>query len=391
MPEFYSLMLTSASLPLSRKTHRIAVGTLFFMLGLCFSSWGSRIPSIQQKLHLSEAELGAVLFALPVGLMLSLPFTGWLTSKIGSRKVVTIALLLYSSTLVLIGMSQSVLHLTLVLFLFGFGSNMANISVNTQAVGVESLYNKSIMASFHGLWSLAGFVGAAIGTLMIGADVEPLQHFFIIMAVIIAGLAIAYQYLWPKDAPAPADQPLFVMPDKSLMGLGLIAFCSLICEGAMFDWSGVYFQKVVGAQKAWIAAGYTAFMSTMAFTRFIADWLTTKLGLKKVLQLSGTLTAVGLAISVIFPHMVTAIIGFLLVGAGVSAVVPLVYGVAGKSKTMAPSMALAAVSTIGFAGFLVGPPLIGMLAGLSSLRLSFAIIALMGVSVALLSRRVKAE
>ncbi|MBC3538386.1 MFS transporter [Rufibacter sediminis] len=384
-------MLFSASLPVSRKAHRVAVSTLFFLLGLCFSSWGSRIPSIQQKLHLSESELGAVLFALPVGLMLSLPFTGWLTSKIGSRKVVTFALLLYSSTLVLIGLSQSVLHLVLVLFLFGFASNMANISVNTQAVGVEGLYQKSIMASFHGLWSLAGFFGAAIGTLMIGADVEPLPHFFIIMAVVVAGTAIAYQFTFPKDAPLAANQPLFVMPDKSLMGLGLIAFCSLICEGAMFDWSGVYFQKVVGAEKAWIAAGYTAFMSTMAFTRFIADWLTTKMGLKRVLQLSGTLTAVGLMISVVFPHMVTAILGFLLVGAGVSAVVPLAYGVAGKSKTMAPSMALAAVSTIGFAGFLVGPPLIGMLAGISSLRLSFATIALMGVSVALLSSRIKTE
>ncbi|ALI99662.1 MFS transporter [Rufibacter tibetensis] len=384
-------MLSLVSSPVSRKAHRLAVSALFFLQGLCFSSWGSRIPSIQQKLHLSEAELGGVLFSLPVGLMLSLPFTGWLTSRIGSRKVVTIALLIYSTTLVMIGMSQTTLHLVAVLFLFGFASNMANISVNTQAVGVESLYNKSIMASFHGLWSLAGFFGAAIGTVMIGADVEPLQHFFVIMAVVLAGVAVAYQYAFPKDAPAPADQPLFVMPDKSLMGLGLIAFCSLICEGAMFDWSGVYFQKVVGAEKAWIAAGYTAFMSTMAFTRFIADWLTTKLGLKRVLQLSGIFTAVGLMISVLLPNLVTAIIGFLLVGAGVSAVVPLVYGVAGKTKTMAPSMALAAVSTIGFAGFLVGPPLIGMLAGISSLRLSFATIALMGIGVALLSSRIKTE
>ncbi|MFB9865028.1 MFS transporter [Rufibacter immobilis] len=384
-------MTFSIASPLSRTTHRIAVGALFFLQGLCFSSWGSRIPSIQQQLHLSEAQLGAVLFSLPVGLMLSLPFTGWLTSKIGSRKVVTIALFLYSTTLVLIGLCQTTAQLVGTLFLFGFASNMANISVNTQAVGVENLYKKSIMASFHGLWSLAGFAGAAVGTLMIGLEVQPLQHFLFMAAVVMAGVALAYQFAVPKDAPAPANQPIFVKPDKALMGLGLIAFCSLICEGAMFDWSGVYFQKVVQAEKAWIAAGYTAFMSTMAFTRFIADWLTTKLGLKRVLQFSGLVTAVGLTIAVLFPHMVTAILGFLLVGAGVSAVVPLVYGVAGKTKTMAPSMALAAVSTIGFAGFLVGPPLIGLLAGISSLRLSFAVIALMGISVALLSSRIKTE
>ncbi|GGK58740.1 MFS transporter [Rufibacter glacialis] len=323
--------------------------------------------------------------------MLSLPFTGWLTSKVGSRKVVTIALLLYSLTLIMIGMSQSILHLVAVLFLFGFASNMANISVNTQAVAVENLYNKSIMASFHGLWSLAGFFGAAIGTLMIGAEVELLSHFFFILGLVVAGVAVAYPYTFPKDAARPADQPLFVKPDKSLLGLGLIAFCSLICEGAMFDWSGVYFQKVVGAEKAWVAAGYTAFLSTMAFTRFIADWLTMKLGLKRMLQASGLLTVIGLLIAVLFPNLWAAILGFLLVGAGVSAVVPLVYGVAGKTTTMAPSMALAAVTTIGFAGFLVGPPLIGLLAGVSSLRLSFATIALMGVMVIVLSSRIKTQ
>ncbi|GAB2530448.1 MFS transporter [Rufibacter soli] len=384
-------MLLTLTSPVSRKAHRIAVGVLFFLLGLCFSSWGARIPSLQQRLHLSESALGMVLFALPVGLMLSLPFTGWLTSKVGSRKVVTFALLLYCSTLVLIGMSQNVLHLVIALFVFGFASNMGNISVNTQAVGVEHLYKKSIMASFHGLWSLAGFSGAALGTLMIGMGVEPTPHFLLIMGLVLVSVALAYQFALPQDAPRDADQPLFVKPDKELMGLGLIAFCSLICEGAMFDWSGVYFQKVVGAEKAWIAAGYTAFMSTMAFTRFIADRLTTRFGLKRVLQTSGMLTTLGLAIAVLFPSLWTAILGFFLVGAGVSAVVPLVYSVAGRSKTMAPSMALAAVSTIGFAGFLVGPPLIGLVAGVSSLRFSFALIALMGVAVAVLSSRIKTE
>jgi len=381
----------TASSPVSRTTHRVAVGALFFLQGLCFSSWGSRIPTVQKQLQLSEAELGGVLFSLPVGLMLSLPFTGWLASKIGSRKVATIALLLYSVTLVCIGLSSTILQLVVVLFVFGFASNMSNIAVNTQAVGVEGLYKKSILASFHGLWSLAGFAGAAIGTAMIGAEIMPLPHFLGIMAVVLAGVAVAFPYTLPQDPASNPNQPLFVKPDKALMGLGLIAFCSLICEGAMFDWSGVYFQQVVGAEKAWIAAGYTAFMSTMAFTRFIADRLTTRFGLKLVLQASGVLTAVGLLISVVFPQLPTAIFGFLLVGMGVSAVVPLVYGVAGRSTTMAPSMALAAVSTIGFAGFLVGPPFIGLIAGLSSLRLSFALIALMGVAVALLSSRIKAS
>ena len=157
----------------------------------------------------------------------------------------------------------------------------------------------------------------------------------------------------------------------------------------MFDWSGVYFKKVLGAENAWIGAGYTAFMCTMAGTRFVADWFTSRFGLQRILQASGLLTALGLLIAVLLPHLYTAILGFLLVGAGVSAVVPLVYSVAGKSKVMSPGVALAAVSTIGFFGFLMGPPLIGFVAAATSLRISFTIIALMGLSIAVVATKSK--
>src|SRR5690606_10043229 len=142
--------------------------------------------------------------------------------------------------------------------------------------------------------------------------------------------------------------------------------CSMMCEGAMFDWSGVYFQKVVMAEKALIGVGYTAFMVTMAGTRFVADGLSHRFGLRRVLQASGTFTTAGLLLSVLLPSFITAVIGFLLVGIGVSSVVPLVYSAVGKSKTLNPGVALAAVSTLGFLGFLIGPPLIGLVAGASS-------------------------
>jgi MFS family permease len=175
------------------------------------------------------------------------------------------------------------------------------------------------------------------------------------------------------------------MPDKSLLKLGVIAFCSMICEGTMFDWSGVYFKKVVMAEREWIGAGYTAFMSTMATGRFFADWFTTKFGIQKTLQLSGILIASGLMVSVLFPYLLSSILGFLLVGFGVSSVVPLIYSSAGRSKVMSAGVAIAAVSTIGFFGFLIGPPLIGMIAGVSSLRISFVVIALMGLNITLIS------
>lgn len=367
---------------------RFAVGGMFFIAGICFASWASRIASIQQELSLSEAQLGAILLALPVGLLLSLPFSGWVIGKTGSRNLLIIAIVSYGIALCCLGLAVNSFQLILGLLFFGFSSNAVNIAVNTQAVAAEGLYEKPIMASFHGLWSLAGFAGAAIGALMIGYDIRPFHHYILIMILMIVGIIFTYPYL-RKDNVKHTQGPLFVMPDKSLLNLGLIAFCSMICEGAMFDWSVVYFKKVVLAETAWIGAGYTAFMSTMAMGRFIADWFAGKLGIKFTIQLSGALTSIGLFIAILFPGLATAIIGFLLVGAGVSSVVPLVYSAAGKSKTMTPGVALAAVSTIGFLGFLIGPPIIGFIAEVSSLRFSFLFIALMGISVVLVTTRSK--
>ena len=375
---------------ISRKTHRLAVGSLFFLLGLCFASWASRIPSVQQKMGISEAALGGVLLAIPLGQLVSLPLAGWLVARQGSRRVVLWGVVLYATALLGLGWADSLWQLLPCLVIFGVGGNLTNISVNTQAVGVERLYqHKPIMASFHGLWSLAGFVAAAVGSFMIGHAVPPGVHFVFISVFILAGLAVSAGYTVREDSGVDPNQPIFVKPDKELLGLGAIAFCALICEGAMFDWSGVYFKKVIQADKDWVGAGYTAFMSTMAAGRFGADWLAHRLGPKRVIQLSGLLTATGLSIAVAWPTLPTALLGFLLVGFGTSAVVPLVYSAAGKSTHMSAGMALAAVSTIGFFGFLLGPPVIGFVAGATSLRVSFALIAVMGLCVSAVASRVR--
>jgi MFS family permease len=382
-------MIDAPAVPtsVSKKALRIAVGAMFFMAGLSFSSWASRIATVQQNMGLSDAALGAVLFSLPVGLMCSLPFSGWIITKIGSRKLLIGALLVYSVALVTLGLAQNPFQLIICLICFGFSSNAVNISVNTQAVAAEELYQRPILASFHGLWSLAGFVGAGVGTFMIANHVAPYLHFLLMMIVIMIGVIIAARYL--KDDKVANAGPVFVMPDSSLIKLGVIAFCSMICEGAMFDWSVIYFKKVVLAPTALVGVGFTAFMLTMAAGRFFADKFAHRYGLKRTLQVSGTLTATGLLIAVAFPYLYTAITGFLLVGVGVSSVVPMVFSAAGKSKTMQPGVALAAVSTIGFLGFLVGPPIIGFIAGLATLRASFILIACMGVSVVVVSTKAK--
>lgn len=373
-----------------KHTLRIVVGVMFFLAGLCFATYASRLVTIQQTFKLTDAALGAILFAVPVGLMCSLPFSGWIITIIGSRKLLIFALSCYCITLVCLSLAHNVFQLIIGLIFFGFSSNAMNISVNTQAVGAEKIYQKSIMASFHGLWSFAGFVGAGIGTYMIAKQISPLYHFLTAAAVTIITIAIVAKYL--QNDKVTSTGPVFVMPDKSLIMLGIIAMCSMMCEGAMFDWSAIYFKKVVMAPMAVIGIGFTAFMSTMAVSRlFVADWFARRFGLRRILQVSGVLTVVGLMTSVIFPYFYTSVAGFLLVGAGVSSVVPMVFSAAGKSKTMQPGVALAAVSSISFIGILLGPPIIGFISGLFNLRASFTFIALMGTCVVILSSKAKLD
>ena len=377
-------------MPISKqRLHRIAVSSFFFLAGICFASWASRIPEIQTKLQLNSAAMGGILLCLPIGLLTSLPIAGYLVAKYGSRIMTMAAALLYASVLPLLGFASSTTQLMITLFFFGFGGNMINISINTQAVGTEALYHKPIMASFHGIWSMAGFTGAAIGTLMVRLKMIPPYHFLFITGLSILILVFFSGNLVPKDRNRDEKQPIFVKPDKSLLNFGLIAFCSMICEGAMFDWSGIYFAKVIQPGAAWVPIGYTAFMSTMATGRFVGDWVAFRLGMKRMLQLSGLLTASGLLLAVCFPYFIAATIGFLIVGAGVSSVIPMIYSAAGKSKVMSPGVAIAAVSTIGYLGFLFGPPFIGFIAQATSLRISFGLIALMGTMIAVIASKVK--
>ena len=367
---------------------RISITVFFFMSGLCFASWASRIPDIKNALELNDAELGTILFALPAGLMVSLLFSGWMVTRFGSRRMVIAGNVLYATTLTFIGLASAPWQLAVVLFVFGLWGNLINIAVNTQAVNAEAIYGRSIMASFHGAWSLAGFTGASIAFLLIANHVSPYVHFCMIGAAVFILIFASYRNLLTDRVQTQA-QPVFAWPDGLLLQLGLIGFFGMACEGAMFDWSSVYFQDAVHSPATLTILGYVAFMSTMTGGRFVGDYLVNRLGRKKMLQLSGILIASGLSMAVIDPSLITATIGFLLVGFGVSSVIPLVYGAAGRSTRMSAGTALAAVSTISFLGFLLGPPVIGWIAQAANLRYSFALIAILGFCITLLASKAK--
>ncbi len=371
--------------------HRIAISAFFFCCGCTFATWAARIPSIKEKFDFNEAQLGAVLFMLPLGAIVGLPFAGWAVSHFGSRFMTFLSAILYVILLLAIGYSPSVLVLSIVLFLFGFWGDVLNIAMNTQAILVQKeMYTKPLMSSFHGMWSIGAMVGASLGGVLMKVGLSTVQHFWWISVFIVVTVIFFLFHLIKLDTPISKDQKLFAWPDKTLLLLGAICFCCALCEGAMADWSSLYYKQVTQNPNRVSTTGYTAFAFMMAFGRLIGDWFTAKLGYKGILMLDSLLIASGLGLAIGFQHPATVITGFGLVGFGVATIIPIVYSLSGRTKTMATSTALAAVSTVGFTGFLVGPPIIGFIAHEIGLRWALSLVLILGLVILVLARKVRA-
>jgi MFS family permease len=369
---------------------RVATGVLFYAMGVSFATWASRIPDIQERLRLNTAGLGGVLIGMPAGSLLSLLISGALVTRLGSRNTALLVMTGMALTLPFLGLASTPWALFAALFVFGAWENLLNISLNTQGVAVEMGWGKPILSSFHGLWSLGAMSGAALGGVISAAGVSPFRHFlFVGLAAIAFGLG-TYRFLLRHDRQTDEKQPLFALPDGPLLLLGLIAFACMLTEGAMADWSGIYYKFALRNQPGVATTGYTAFTLTMAAGRFGGDWLTARYGIRRMLQASGLLVALGMGLALALPLPPLVVAGFMGVGLGVATVVPLVYSAAGRSETLTAGHALTAVSTVGNTGFLLGPPAIGLLAQAVSLRGALVLVVGLGLVIAGLARRVRA-
>lgn len=381
-----------------KRNTRIAVSMFFFIQGLVFATWANRIPDIKEILGLSDAGLGTVLFAIPVGQVSAMVLSGWLVNRFGSKKMLITATFLYSLSLIPLALATTEFALMVGLFLFGMTTNLYNTSSNTQGVNAEHEYGKTIMASFHGFWSLGGFIGGLIAMLFMVLDFRAIAHFCAVILFCLAlGLTI-YRYLVGKDmkktvvqTPAAGNSRLSWLKgiDPMVVILGIMAFTAMICEGCMYDWSGIYFQQVVEAPANLVQTGYVTCLCTMTVGRFISDSFVTRYGASKVIAVSGLLIFSGLGIAVAFPHLLTALIGFFLVGFGISSTVPICYSTAGRTTRMNSGIAVATVSSIGYLGFLIGPPMIGYLAHTISLHYTFGVIGLLGLVLAVMALRLR--
>ncbi|MDR2920232.1 MAG: MFS transporter [Tannerella sp.] len=364
---------------------RIGISSFYLVAGLIFASWASRIPDIKVLLNLTDGDLGKILFAIPTGQLMMMFLSGYLVNKFGSRITLLISITMYALVLVFISFSNNFGTIFLVLFFFGTAANMINIALNTQACGLEALYNRNIMSSFHGLWSLGGLSGGIIGAIFVHAGQSILTHYTFIAIVCFILVAIGSRHLITNESTlknnCEKNSKSLSKLDLPIILLGLIGFGGMFCEGTMFDWSSVYFATIVKPDESLVRLGYIAGMGTMTIGRFIADRFVSRYQAPTVLKFCGLLIISGLLLTVAFPYLITSTLGFMLVGLGISSIVPICYSVAGKSSSYSASIAITIVSSISFLGFMIGPPLIGLLSEATNLRIALAIASSFGLLI----------
>lgn len=360
-----------------KNKQRFFLSVFFFIAGVCFATWASRIPTIKTTFGYNEAELGTILLFMPISSLVGLPISGWLVSRYDSRVPVTAAFIFLALALSMIGFANTTALLIPSICLFSFSMRIMSIAINTQAIALQKKFDKKINGSFHGLWSTGGIAGVGISTLFVGLDITIGVHLLIVSVLMIIATLLSYKFLLRNDRSTSGNKIVLGKPDPYIVYLGLLVFFAAICEGGMFDWSGVYFQEVVHVDI--FTLGYLIFMIFMSISRFTSDWLVENVGMPRTYIGSSILIFCGIALAVIFPEFWPSMIGFCLVGFGTASIIPMTFLLAGSSKKYSPGMAISIIATYSIVGMLIGPPLIGYLAHAFNLRVSFIAVAVSGL------------
>lgn len=388
---------------------RYAVLAFFLAQGLCFSTWASRIPDIKDTFAINYAFYwGLVLFMIPVGKFIAIPLAGYLVSRLGSRIMVQVSVAGYALSLFTIGASLNIYMLGVCLFCFGVFWNLCDISLNTQGIGIERLYGRTIMASFHGGWSLAACMGALIGFFMIVSGITPFWHFTFVALLIFLIIIGGRKYLQndveaelsdekEEKKEAPALLSFIRKPEMLLIQLGIVGLFALVVESAMFDWSGIYFESVLQVPKS-LQIGFLVFMVMMTVGRFLTNYAYGRLGKQRVLQVAGAFIFVGFFVSALlgglFESMILKVVvnsvGFMLVGLGISCMVPTIYSLVGAKSKTPVGIALTILSSISFIGSLIAPLLIGAISQEFSMKYAYIVIGLLGLCILVMTTFCKA-
>ncbi|MFL7964610.1 MFS transporter [Pseudomonas kielensis] len=346
----------------------------YLIAGIGIAAWAPLVPYAKVRANLDEGTLGLLLLCLGVGSILAMPISGALATRFGCRRVLSGGTILICLALPLLATMTSLPWLVAALFLFGAGLGTVDSTVNLQAVIVERASGKTMMSGFHGMFSLGGIIGAAGVSALLGLGLSPLGATLVVNGVLLVALFKAAPHLLAYGS--ESSGPAFAIPHGVVLFIGILCFIVFLAEGAVLDWSAVFLTTERAVDSAYAGLGYAAFALTMTVGRLTGDSVVHRLGAKRVIIYGGAIAAAGFLLATLAPTWQAALLGYALVGAGCSNIVPVLYTAVGKQTLMPEAIAVPAITTIGYAGILAGPALIGFVAHGSSLSFAFGLIAL---------------
>ena len=373
------------------KIKRLAVALFFFTNGFQYANWVARLPEVEKLYNISHATLGTLLLCSAAGAITAMPFAGYLTVLFGSRRITIFTGAMMASLLIMIALLSNLWYIGALFFLFGVLSGSEDVAMNGQAVYVERMYEKPILSSFHGIWSVGTALGAGCGALMAKFEIALFNH-FIVVSIFCLALILWASFNLISDEMSKIEMnteggTTFRLPTKAIVPIGLIAFCGMTGEGSIADWSALYMNKEIGQSEAFSALTFGAFATAMTIGRIFGDYFTGKYGKRNMLIFNSLAAIGGLSLALLTAIPFIVLLGFFIVGLSLATIVPIVYSTAGNTEGVAPSVGIAMATTIGYAGFFVGPPVIGYIADEFSLRIGLLFSLFLFVIMFFLSNR----
>lgn len=373
---------------------RRAVGFVFFASGTLYATWVSRLPAVRDALRVDERTLGLVLLASAGGAIVAFRFAGALVGAWGSKAVTRASGVVFCASVPFVGLARNALVLAAVLAVAGASSGLMDVAMNANGVEVEKRIGRPILSALHGLFSLGGLAGAMAGAAAAHAELPLVLHFGVVAAALVVGIVTVTRWFVPdgadgREADAVSARGRVSSLSPRLLGLGVIAFCSSVGEGAMADWSALYLRDLLGTTASLAALGYAIFSLAMLTGRFTGDRVTSRLGDARVVRGAAALVAVGLAAALLVNRVPAMMLGFGAAGAGLSVIVPIVFRAGATVKGISPSAALATVATLSYGGFMVGPPVIGFVAAKVTLRGGLVVVVVLAAIAAVLAGLVR--
>jgi len=364
-----------------------ALRAQFFVLGVMFATWGVHVPTVKGHYGLGDQALAIAMLASGVGALMALAQAGRVVGRWGPRTVSAAMGVLCCASVACLLAWPHYAALLAVMLVFGITGSLFDVALNTEATEIERLAAKPLMSGFHGMFSLGGMAGASLGSAAPALGLSPQAHLLLATGIGAAVALLASRAMLPVPEKEAGETHPLSLPRGPLVLLGLLASMGLIAEGAMYDWSVLFMKDERASQPSTAALAYASFSGAMALGRFGGDWVRARMSGTRLMRASGMLAAAGMALALALPSPLAALLGFALVGLGLSNVVPVLFSAASQVPGVSPAHGIAAVSGVGYLGMMAGPPLIGLIAERASLATGLLVVVVFAVFMALSARR----